>query len=488
MKRALATAALAGLAVLTACSFAPTYKRPDLPASADVYKEANGWKVAQPADDSARGPWWTVFGDPQLNALEDRVAGSNQNLKAAYARYEQARAQARQARADYFPSIGVDANATRQRQSTTRATSRPGAPAVFNDYLLDADLSYEIDLWGRVRNEVEAGKDAAQASAADLAGLDLATHAELAMDYFSLRADDSTQALLDEAVGAYGKALQLTQNLHRGGAASAVDVDQAQTQLQTARTQAADTRLRREQLEHAIAVLIGEPPAQFSLKPEPLAATPAPIDPGLPSSLLERRPDIAAAERRTAAANAGIGVARVAYFPEFSLAAAFGFESGQSGNWLTAPSRLWSFGPSALLTVFDGGRRAALTDQARAAYDEAVANYRQTVLTAYQEVEDNLAALHQLAQESSSQQLAVEASQRALTQATYRYKGGIATYLEVVSAQNAALQAQLSAANILARRMNADVLLIKALGGGWSSSQLDANASATGQAPIAETR
>lgn len=488
MKCVFRATALTSLCLLTACSFAPTYRRPDLPAAPDGYKEAAGWKVAEPADSNPRGSWWTVFGDSQLNALEAQVAGSNQNLKAAYARFEQARAQARQARADYFPTVGVAANATRQRQSTTRATSRAGAPSVYNDYFLDADLSYEIDVWGRVRNAAEAGKDTAQASAADLAEMDLATHAELAMDYFSLRADDSVQALLDQTVDAYGKALQLTQNLHQGGAASAVDVDQAQTQLQTAKTQAAETQLRRAQLEHAIAVLIGVPPSQFSLKSAPLTAIPQPINPGLPSRLLERRPDIAAAERRTAAANAEIGVARVAYFPEFSLAAVFGFESGQSSSWLTAPSRLWSLGPSALFTVFDGGRRAALSDQARAAYDEAVANYRQTVLNAYQDVEDNLAAQRQLEQESASQQIAVDASQRALTQATYRYKGGITTYLEVVSAQNAALQAQLSAANILARRMNADVLLIKALGGGWSNSQLDhaASTSGSGTAEIAK--
>ncbi|MGH8461218.1 MAG: efflux transporter outer membrane subunit [Stenotrophobium sp.] len=473
MRVALAAATTACMGLLAACSFAPAYQRPATPAPASSYTEAGNWKTAQPGDTTVRGQWWTAFGDAQLDMLESRVEDANQDLKAAVARFQQARAQARYARADYFPTVTAGADATRQRQSQNRALASPTAPTTYNDFLLNADLSYEIDVWGRVRNAAEAGKATAQASAADLDALDLAIHAELAMDYFSLRADDSSQALLDDAVAAYRKALALTRNRYRGGVAAEVDVDQAQAQLQTAITQATDLRLKRTQLEHAIAVLVGVPASVFSLPPAQLAATMPAIDPGLPSSLLERRPDIAAAERRTAAANAAIGVARAAYFPVFSLAAAAGLESGSSANWISAPSQLWAIGPSALLTLFDGGRRSALSDQARAAYDETAADYRQTVLTAYREVEDNLAAIRQLDQENSSENLAAAAAQRALTQANYRYKGGIATYLEVVAAQNTALQAQLATVDIQARQLTASVLLIKALGGGWDSSMID---------------
>ena len=457
------------LAVLQACSFAPRYKVPDSAPATGAFKESGEWKAAQPVDDQNRGEWWTIFQDPELDALEAKVGDANQDLKAAFARLQQARAATRIARADLFPTLTAGSSATRARSSVNSPAFPKGAEPVYGDFDVEADLSYEIDLWGRVRNTVNSARANQQASAADLATLNLAIHAELATDYFSLRADDSGQVLLDRTVEAYTASLRLTQNLYSGGGAALADVAQAQAQLETARTQAADIRLQRAQSEHAIAVLLGENPSAYhaDANPLPIELAPPPIDPGLPSALLERRPDVAAAERRVAAANAQIGVARAAYFPVFSLAAAAGYNSTSTSNWLTAPSQLWSVGPAAVLTLFDAGRHRAQNAQARAAYDEQVADYRGTVLTAYQEVEDNLAALRQLQQESVSEAAAVTATGTALQQAQYRYKAGLVTYLEVATTENTALAAQLSNVTIQLRRMNASVLLVKALGGGW---------------------
>jgi NodT family efflux transporter outer membrane factor (OMF) lipoprotein len=455
---------------LGACSFAPAYKAPpETGTPPPAYKESGDWKPAEPVDGQPRGAWWTQFGDAQLDALEDQVASANQDLRAAVARLQEARAQAGIARADLFPTLSAGPSLTRGRVSVNGPNYTPGASAVGNDYLLEANLSYEIDVWGRVRNTLNAAKASAQASAGDLVTLDLSTHAELATDYFSLRGADNQQGLLDRTVVDYTKALELEQNLYNGGAAALSDLVQAQAQLETAKTQAEDVRLQRAQLEHAIAVLIGVPATSFHLDAMPLpeAMAPPPVDPGLPSALLERRPDVAAAERRVAAANFDVGVARAAYFPVFSLNASAGYQSGHESTWIEAPSNLWSIGPSAVLTLFDAGRHASQSAQAHAAYDEQVADYRGSVLNAYREVEDNLAALRQLEQESLSQAAAVTATRKALEQAIYRYKGGIVTYLEVVTTENAALQAQLSAANIQARRLNSSVLLVKALGGGW---------------------
>src|ERR1700722_12501465 len=461
------------LGTLTACSFAPVYKTPDSVPAASAYKESGDWKAAEPVDNQSRGAWWTVFQDPQLDALEAKVGDANQDLKAAFARLQQARAATRIARADFFPSLNVGSSATRSRASVNSPTYVPGRSSTYNNFDLEADLSYEFDVWGRVRNAVTSAKASQQASAADLATLNLSIHAELAADYFALRAEDAQQVLLDKTVADYASSLQLTQNLYNGGGAAIADVAQARAQLETARTQAADIRLQRAQSEHAIAVLLGENPSAFHAEPNPLPLELAPpsIDTGLPSSLLERRPAVAAAERRVAAANATIGVARAAYFPVFSLAAAAGFDSTRSSNWLSAPSRLWSLGPAAgVLTVFDAGRHRAQTAQAKAIYDEQVAGYRSTVLAAYQEVEDNLAALRQLQQESISEAAAVAATGKALQQAQYRYKAGLVTYLEVATSENTALQAELSNVAILQRRLNASVLLVKALGGGWHDS------------------
>jgi NodT family efflux transporter outer membrane factor (OMF) lipoprotein len=460
------------IGALTACSFAPAYKIPDSVPATSAYKESGDWKAAQPVDDQNRGAWWTIFQDPQLDALETQIGDANQDLKAAFARLQQARAATRIARADLFPTLSAGSSATRTKTSVNAPTLFPGK--IYNNFDLEADLSYEVDVWGRVRNAVSSAKASQQASAADLATLDLSIHAELATDYFTLRSEDAQQVLLDRTVADYAQSLQLTQNLYNGGGAALADVAQAQAQLETARTQAADIRLQRAQSEHAIAVLLGENPSSFHVEPNPLplAVTPPPIDPGLPSSLLERRPDVAAAERRIAAANAQIGVARAAYFPVFSLAAAGGLQTLQSSNWLQAPSRFWSLGPAAgVLTLFDAGRHRAQTAQAKAVYDEQVANYRNTVLTAYQEVEDNLAALRQLQQESISEAAAVTATGTALQQAQYRYKAGLVTYLEVATNENTSLQAQISNVTIQQRRMNASVLLVKALGGGWQRAE-----------------
>ncbi|MGO9804688.1 MAG: efflux transporter outer membrane subunit [Steroidobacteraceae bacterium] len=456
---------------LTACSLAPRYQRPATEPAASAYKELAGWKVAAPADDTARGRWWTMFHDDPLNGLEAQVSAANQSLKAALARLDAARAQTRIARAAFFPLLTADASATRERASINEPGFTPGAEPVYNTLIVGGDLSYEIDLFGRIRNTVAGARATEQATAGDAAALDLSEHAELATDYFTLRGLDAQQQLLDRTVADYAKALDLTRHLYQGGAAALSDVQQAQAQLETARTQAEDTRLRRAQTEHAIAVLVGVAATGFHLDARPLEpdlALPA-VDPGLPSQLLERRPDVAAAERRVAAANAGIGVARAAYFPVFTLTAGAGQESTQASNWLSAPSRFWSVGPQGVLTVFDAGLHAAQSAAAHAAYDEQVANYRNTVLTAYQDVEDNLAALRQLQLENVSQTAAVTATQGALDQANYRYKGGIVTYLEVVATENAALAARLAAVDIETRRLSATVLLVRALGGDWQA-------------------
>jgi len=413
-----------------------------------------------------------MFQDLELDALEEQLTQANQNLKAALARLEQARAQTRAARSALFPALTAQAAATRGEASVYSPGFAPGRSRTGDSFILSGDLSYEIDVFGRVRNTVANARAGEQASAGDLASLDLSLHAELASDYFTLRGLDIEQRLLDRTVADYVHALQLTEHLYHGGAAAISDVQQAQAQLETARTQAEDTRLRRAQTEHAIAVLVGVEASAFTIAArdeEAFRPLPA-IDPGLPSQLLERRPDVAAAERRVAAANANIGVARAAFFPVIDLTGSAGWEGTKSSNWLTAPAQFWSIGPAAMLNLFHGGLYAAQTEAAHAAYDEQVANYRNSVLTAFQDVEDNLAALRQLQKQSVSQAAAVTATQGALDQANLRYKGGIVTYLEVVSTENAALSARLSAADIEIRRADATVLLVKALGGDWKAA------------------
>jgi NodT family efflux transporter outer membrane factor (OMF) lipoprotein len=464
-------AAIGAVVALAGCSLAPTYRVPETAPAAASYNSTPDWKAAAPADAAARGAWWTVFHDEQLDALQAQVGEANQDIKGALARLEQARALTRVARSAYFPSVTAEASATRTRTSLNSPRYAAGKPNAGNDFVLDADLSYEVDLWGRLRNTVAASRASEQASAGDLATLELSIRSELATNYFTLRSLDMQQQLLERTKADYADALKLTRNLYQGGAGVIADVRQAEAQLETASTQVEDTRLRRTQAEHAIAVLVGRAATGFHIDAHPLAldVEPPPIDPGLPSALLERRPDVAAAERRVAAANAQIGVARAAYFPVFTVSALGGFESVAGSNWIEAPSRIWAIGPQLVQSVFDGGLRRAQSDAARAAYEQQVAQYRGTVLAAYQEVEDALAALRYLARESTSEQAAVVATQGALQQAEYRYKGGAATYLEVVSTENAALAARLSAADIQLRRMNAAVLLVKALGGGWQA-------------------
>jgi NodT family efflux transporter outer membrane factor (OMF) lipoprotein len=464
-----------------ACSIAPHYQRPDTATPPAEYQEAHGWKLATPSDTEARGPWWTDFKDTTLDALESQVTDANQDLKAAYARLQEARAQTRIARAGQFPSATADVSVNRTKASVNSPTYDSREPAEYSDLIAGATLSYEIDLFGRVRNTIAGARATEQATAGDVAALDLYVRADLADDYFALRALDARQELLDHTVTDYQRALKLTELLYRGGMAAKADVLQARAQLESARTEAEDSRLRRAQFEHAIASLVGQQASAFILTPQPLspATAPPPIALGLPSQLLERRPDVAAAERRVAAANAGIGVARAAFFPVFSLLGTAGTESFSLTNFMLAPSHFWSIGPQAVLTLFDDGLRRAQSAAAVAAYDEQVANYRTSVLTAFQEVEDNLAALRQLDRESLSQAAAVEATKGALDQANFRYHSGLVTYLEVVSTENAALAAHITAIDIDARRLTASVLLIKALGGDWNRTTADRNGSAT---------
>jgi NodT family efflux transporter outer membrane factor (OMF) lipoprotein len=458
-------------AAAAACSLAPAYRTPDAAPPAAGFGALADWKPAAPAETVARGSWWQVYANPALDSLEARLEPGNQDLRAALARLQQARAQTRIAQSAYFPQVTANSYGNRIRTSPDSPRFPSTAASISNDFDVEADLSYQLDLFGRVRSTVNEARATQQASAADLATLKLTLQADLAGDYFALQSADAQQQLLDQTVQAYDKALQLTRNLYAGGAAAESDVDQAQAQLEGARTQAADVRLQRAQLEHAIAILVGENPSTFHLERNPLAAglVPPAVDAGLPSALLERRPDIAAAERRVAAANAGIGIARAAFFPVFTLTGAGGYNSVQASQLFTAPSQLWSLGATGALTLFDGGLHRAQTAQAKAALDEQVADYRKAVLTAYGEVEDSLVALHQLELESQSEAAAVQASIKSLDQAQNLYKAGATTYLQVVAAENAALQAQLSASNIQLRRLSASVTLIKALGGGWQS-------------------
>jgi NodT family efflux transporter outer membrane factor (OMF) lipoprotein len=465
---------LLAVAVLlsSGCTVGPKYHPPAVPAP-PAYKELGDWKPAQPSDQNLGGRWWTIFQDPQLDALEQQITIGNQNLKAAEAQYRQARAALRYYRADYYPTVTAGPSATRTRTSA----NRPPPTSIFNgitynDFVLPFDFSYQADVWGRVRRNVESFREQAQASAADLATVNLSMHADLAIDYFQARSLDAQEQLLNSTVTQYEQALELTQSRFEGGIASEVEVEQAKTQLQTTRAAAIDVGVLRAQYEHAVAILIGKPPAEFSLPPLPLTAPPPHLPISVPSELLERRPDIAAGERRVASANAQIGVAKSAYYPLINLGASGGFESSSITTLLNGPSGLWSIGLSAVGTVFDVGRRRALTDQARAAYDFQVAAYRENVLSAFQQVEDNLAAVRILENEAKVQDEAVVAAQHSLDLSITRYKGGVTSYLEVITAQSAALADEVTAVNILGRRMASTVLLIQALGGGWERSSL----------------
>ena len=468
--------------LLAGCTVGPKYIKPSVPATATYkeeppgsFKESEQWQPAHPGDQTSRGKWWEIFGDPELNKLEEQIAGSNQNLKVAEARFREARAAIRFNRASQFPTISTAPSASYVKSSDFS----PNFPSKIEqsskgDFVLPLDLSYELDLWGRVRRSVAAAREEAQATAADYETAKLSLEAELAMDYFELRSADAQKQLLDDTVKAYSDNLQLTVGRFKGGVAPRADVAQAQTQLDTTRVQDTDVTVQRAQFEHAIAILIGKPPAEFSLAAAPLNYQPPNTPIGLPSELLQRRPDIAAAERRVAEANQQIGIARAAYFPTVTLGGTAGFAGTQGSNWFSWPSGFWAVGPALAETLFDAGRRRATSESARANYDAAVATYRQTSLTAFQEVEDNVAALRILETETQQQQQAVTSSQESLQLFTNRYKGGVDTYLQVITAQTIELTNERNAIDILRRRLDASVLLIKALGGGWNLSNLPA--------------
>lgn len=484
MKRKMGLLIVLATIMTTSCMVGPQYARPNVPAPpTNTYKELDGWKAAQPSDQLSRGPWWQAFGDLQLNALEDELTKSNQDLKVAQTRFQAARAMVRFNRATEFPTISTGPSISSIRDSG----NQPYLPttSTTGEFVLPFDVSYELDVWGRVRRTVAASREEAQATAADLATVSLSLHAELAYDYFELRSADAQKELLDDTVKTYRDALQLTINRFEGGAAPKSDVAQAQTQLDTTMVQDTDVAVQRARFEHAIAILLGKPPAAFSLPATPLHVQPPDTSAGLPSQLLERRPDIAAAERRTAEANEQIGIARAAYFPTIDLGAIAGLEGTSVTNWFTWPSRFWAVGPSMLETVFDAGRRRATSQAAIANYDATVATYRQTTLTAVQQVEDNLAALRILEQEAKQQQQATASAQESLQIFNDRYIGGVDPYLQVLTAQTLALQNERNDVDILRRRMDATVLLIKALGGGWDGSQMPTRTQlAVGSRPV----
>jgi NodT family efflux transporter outer membrane factor (OMF) lipoprotein len=483
MKRALPITIAAALLLLSGCMVGPNYKTPSAilapsfkEATPTSFAEQDGWKPGQPSDTKLKGDWWTLFQDPRLNELEAQVDTANQSLKSAEANFRAARAQIGFARSNEAPTIGVEPSIAAVRDSA----NEPYFPSTLanngeGNFVLPVDLNYEIDLWGRIRRGVTSAREQAQASDADLESARLSLHAELALDYFGLRSADAQEKLLDDTVTAYESAVQLTSDRFEGGAAPQSDLAQARTQLDQARVQRTDVEVQRTQYEHAIAVLIGKPPAELTLPPIPIdqATQVMPDIPGvMPAALLERRPDIAADERRMASANEQIGIAQAAFYPTLSLSAIAGFQGTSALNWFTWPSRFWAVGPGMSETLFDAGRRRATKNITIANYDATVADYRQTALTAFQQVEDNLAALRILEKEARQQHEATASAEQSLDLFQTRYEGGVDTYLQVVTWQTAALNNQRNDLDILQRRLDASVLLVKALGGGWDTTQI----------------
>lgn len=477
---------------LTSCNVGPKYHTPTVQAPA-AYKEVtpenakdiDNWKQAQPSDEVLRGNWWEIFNDPELNQLEEQVDKSNQSIASSQAAFMAARALVRQARSQLFPTVTTSPSITRELQSanlkqfvgqgaggTGAGGTANGATTPFTDYSLPFDATWVPDLWGKVRNTINSQAYSAQASAADLANERLTIHAEVAVDYFQLRSQDALKQLLDSTVDAYKQSLDLTKALLETGIDSDEAVAQAETQLETTQAQDTGVGVLRAQDEHAIAMLLGQPPSTFSIPVKPLETVPPPIPFGVPSELLERRPDIAASERLVAQANAQIGIARAAYFPTLTLSASGGFQSSSITDWFSWPSRFWSVGPSLAETILDAGLRKATVDQFRAQYDETVANYRQTVLTAFQQVEDNLASLRILSQEIDQQVIAINSSQRFLDLATERYRLGIDPYLNVLTAQTTLLGNQQTLVNLKIQQITASVQLVEAVGGGWTRAQI----------------
>ena len=481
--------------LLAGCTVGPKYHAPtaDTPAAykeltpAD-YKNTEGWKVAQPKDDALRGKWWEIFGDPQLNALEEKVNVWNQNIAAAAASFFAARALVKEARSQLFPTVTTNPAITVQRPSATSSTSKAegstsSAVGTFTDYTLPFDATWQPDLFGRIRNTIKSAAYGAQASAADLENTRLTVQADVAVDYFQLRGQDALKQLLDSTVVAFQQSLDLTRALYETGIGTDEAVAEAETQLEATQAQDAALGIQRAQFEHAIAMLTGQPASTFSIPIEPLKSSPPAIPFGVPSQLLERRPDIAEAERLVAQANAQIGIARAAYFPTVTLSAAAGMASTAIASWFTWPSRFFSIGPAAAETIFDAGLRRATVEQFRAQYDETVANYRQTVLTAFQQVEDNLASLRILSVEIQYQDTAVKSAEKTLAIAQDRYKLGIDPYLNVLTAQTALLSNQETAVNLRIQQMTASGGLIEALGGGWNASQLPSPAQLISKVP-----
>jgi NodT family efflux transporter outer membrane factor (OMF) lipoprotein len=483
MKRALPITLAAALLLLSGCMVGPNYKTPAAilapsfkEATPTSFAEQDGWKPGQPSDTKLKGDWWTLFQDARLNELEAQVDTANQSLKSAEANFRAARAQIGYARSNEAPTIGVEPSIAAVRDSA----NEPYFPSTLanngeGNFVLPIDLNYEIDLWGRIRRGVTSAREQAQASDADLESARLSLHAELALDYFGLRSADAQEKLLDDTVTAYESAVQLTSDRFEGGAAPQSDLAQARTQLDQARVQRTDIEVQRTQYEHAIAVLIGKPPAGLTLPPIPIdqASQVMPDIPGvMPAALLERRPDIAADERRMASANEQIGIAQAAFYPTLSLSAIAGFQGTSALNWFTWPSRFWAVGPGMSETLFDAGRRRATKNITIANYDATVADYRQTALTAFQQVEDNLAALRILENEARQQHEATASAEQSLDLFQTRYEGGVDTYLQVVTWQTAALNNQRNDLDILQRRLDASVLLVKALGGGWDTTQI----------------
>jgi NodT family efflux transporter outer membrane factor (OMF) lipoprotein len=462
--------ALGSALLLSACSLAPTLNTPVIPA-ADGYKEIGPWTQAAPADRLPRDSWWALYGNDELDALQQRLIAGNPTLAAAFANYAQARALADQARAGLFPSLGLSGGAARNRESLNAPLRGPTTPTYYNTNTLGGSVSYELDLWGQIRNEVAAGEANAAASAADLENARLSLIAQLVDDYIQLRSLDRDAAILDDTVKAFARALTLTEQRHDAGISPGLDVAQAQTQLNAARSQAAQTLAQRALMEHAIAALLGVSASTFSIKADIVDINLPHIPTGVPSTLLQRRPDIAGAQRRMIAANANIGVARAAYFPSLTLGAQGGFQSTALSNWLSAPSSFWAIGPNALLSVFDGGLRRAQVAQARAEFDASAANYRGTVVGAFQQVEDSLATLNHYHDAAADERAAVDAAQRTLDFSLALYKQGATDYLTVVTSQTALLQAQLQSLNLDTIELTASVDLIRALGGGWEDSK-----------------
>jgi NodT family efflux transporter outer membrane factor (OMF) lipoprotein len=455
------------------CKVGPSYRRPAAPVPPAFREQPpDGWKQAHPSDAIAKGQWWEIYNDPALNALAEQVSLSNQNVAQAEAQFQQARAVVRQARSALFPTAGGSAGITESRAGSGFVNTGTGATGMRTVYRLPLTASWEPDLWGNLRRGVTANVDVAQSFAAALANARLLFQSELAQDYFQLRGLDAQADLLQRTTASYEELLTLTKKRFKAGVASDLDVSQAESQLYSAQSQLIDLGVHRAALEHAIAVLTGKAPAELKVPPATQSILPPPVPIALPSELLERRPDIANSERLVAAANEQIGIAKAAYYPLLTLSGTFGLQSDNLVKWLSLPSQFWSLGPQLAATLFDAGRRGAIVAEQRAAYDATVAAYRQTVLNAFGQVEDNLAALRILATESGKVQQTVESATRALHVSTAQYKAGTTSYLTVITSQAALLSSQVDAVTLLTRRLNASVLLVQALGGGWNASQL----------------